>query len=54
MPLVLAAEAAGYRGEPFDVGMFYVHSGNPVGAMNIMDALGQYYNVRRVWVEIVE
>jgi hypothetical protein len=46
-PVVEVLEQAAFEEHPFDVGVVYVHSANPAGAVKIMQALGRWgYHVR--------
>jgi hypothetical protein len=48
MPVVSLLEQAAFDGEPFRIGMIYVHSANPIGAETVVRALRRWnYLVRR-------
>ncbi|MGK5445763.1 cyclic-phosphate processing receiver domain-containing protein [Micromonospora sp. URMC 105] len=41
-PVVEMLERAAFEERPFDIGVVYVHSANPVGAMKVMQALRRW------------
>ncbi|MEH0938654.1 cyclic-phosphate processing receiver domain-containing protein [Micromonospora psammae] len=46
-PVVEVLEQAAFEERPFDIGVVYIHSANPVGAMKVMQALRRWgYHVR--------
>ena len=46
-PVVEMLERAAFDGEPWDIGVVFVHSANPAGAAKIVQALSRWrYNVR--------
>jgi hypothetical protein len=48
-PVVEVLERAAFDGHPFDIGIVYVHSANPVGAAKMAQALERWeYRVRVV------
>ncbi|MEV5574683.1 Imm21 family immunity protein [Spirillospora sp. NPDC052269] len=48
MPVVTVLEEAAFSGEPFRIGMVYVHSANPSGAETVVRVLSRWgYQVRR-------
>lgn len=51
MPLVVRMENDAFDGKPADVGTIFVHTGNSVGAAQMMQALGGWYHTVRAWVE---
>ncbi len=48
MPVVTLLEEAAFNGRPFQIGVVFVHSANPVGAETVVRSLGRWnYRVRR-------
>ncbi|MEU9509416.1 cyclic-phosphate processing receiver domain-containing protein [Micromonospora sp. NPDC048170] len=48
-PVVEVLELAAFEGQPFDIGVVYVHSANPAGAAKIAQVLRRWgYHVRSV------
>ncbi|MFE3195178.1 cyclic-phosphate processing receiver domain-containing protein [Nocardia sp. NPDC059240] len=48
MPVVTVLEEAAFDGHPFDIGIIYVHSANPIGAETVVRVLSRWgYPVRR-------
>jgi hypothetical protein len=48
MPVVTLLEEAAFCGQPFDIGMVYVHSANPTGSETVVRSLTRWnYRVRR-------
>ncbi|MFE0589541.1 cyclic-phosphate processing receiver domain-containing protein [Micromonospora echinospora] len=46
-PVVEVLEKAAFEEQPFDIGVVYVHSANPVGAEKVIQALRRWgYHVR--------
>ncbi|AWW43016.1 cyclic-phosphate processing receiver domain-containing protein [Streptomyces cadmiisoli] len=48
MPVVTLLEEAAFHGYPFQIGIVYVHSANPIGAETVVRSLSHWkYHVRR-------
>lgn len=52
MPVVTVLEEAGFNGHPFQIGVIFVHSANPIGAETVVRVLRRWnYQVRRATPE---